>query len=50
MALSTTDKLNLALEIMSDRDVKKYEVVCSIAERNDIDIYKALEIFENKPK
>jgi len=47
MTLTDNDKLNLALEIMSDSDVRKYEVVCSIAENNNIDIYKALEVFEN---
>ena len=41
------DKLNLALEIMSEGDVKKFELVCSLAERREIDIYEALTIFEN---
>ncbi len=47
MALSDNDKLNLALEIMSDKNVQKYEVVCNIAEKNNIDIYTALTVFEN---
>jgi len=47
MELTDNDKLNLTLEIMSDSDVSKYEIVCNIAENNNIDIYKALEVFEN---
>jgi len=47
MELTDNDKLNIALEIMSDSDVRKYEVVCTIAENNDIDIYRALAVFEN---
>jgi len=47
MTLTDNDKLNLALELLTEEDVRKYEVVCNIAENNDIDIYKALEVFEN---
>lgn len=48
MTLTDNDKLNLALEIMEDRDVDKFESVCNLAERKGIDIYEALTIFENQ--
>ena len=43
MELSDNDKLNLALEIMSDKDVETFEAVCEIAETQGIDIYDALD-------
>lgn len=47
MELTDNDKLNLALEIMSDSDVEKFEAVAEIAETKEIDIYAALTEYEN---
>ena len=33
MALSTTDKLNLALELLPDRDIEIYRATCRIDSR-----------------
>lgn len=41
--LSDKDKLNLALELMSDRDVEYFHKVAKFVEENDLDIYEALE-------
>jgi hypothetical protein len=46
MILTDNDKLSIALEIMGERDVEKFEAVCSIAEKNDIDVYETLAKFE----
>ena len=44
MGLTDNDKLNVALEIMGDKDVDKYQQVCKFLEENDAaDIYEALE-------
>ncbi len=45
--LSENEKLNLALEIMGDHDVEKFEAVAEIAETQNIDIYDALTQFES---
>lgn len=47
MALTDNDKLNLALEIMSDSDVEKFETVAQISETKNIDIWEALTEYEN---
>ncbi len=46
MALSENDRLNLALEIMSDNDVEKFEAVSKLAETENIDIYEALTKYD----
>ncbi len=47
MELTNNEKLNLALEIMSDSDVEKFEAVAEIAETKNIDIWEALTQYEN---
>ena len=47
MVLTDNDKLNLALEIMSDSDIDKFEVVAQIAEAKNIDIWEALTEYED---
>ena len=42
MALSTTDKLTLAIELLTDRDLEIYRAICTLAEKKNIDIYEAL--------
>jgi len=48
MALSTTDKLNLALELLPDRDLEIYRAVCTLAEKKSIDVYEALTTNQSK--
>jgi len=42
MALSNNDKLNIALELLPDRDIEIYRAICELAERKNIDFYEAL--------
>ena len=42
MALSTTDKLTLALELLPDRDLEIFRAICKLAEQKNINIYEAL--------
>jgi len=48
MALSTIDKLNLALELLPDRDIEIYRAVCNLAEKKNIDVYEALTSKQSK--
>jgi hypothetical protein len=46
MALTDNDKLNLALEIMSSRDVEKFMAIVEIADEKNINIYSAIDAYE----
>ena len=48
MALSTNDKLNLAIELLSDRDLEIYRAICHLAEKKNIDVYEALTNGQSK--
>jgi len=48
MILTDNDKLNLALEIMGESDVEKFDAVAKIAETENINIYEALTKYEGE--
>ena len=49
MKLTQNDKLNLALEIMSEKDIEKFLAVEKLAEtKKEIDIWEALTEYETK--
>jgi hypothetical protein len=47
MKLTENDKLNLALEIMSERQLTEFSAICEFAEKNSVvDIYDALDKYQ----
>jgi len=46
--LKDSDYLSLALEIMSEDDVQKFEDVSKIAETQQLGIYEALDKYEKE--